>query len=99
VEFVVMSPMARLVVTIVKGIAGIAAVVAIFCPLGTWTQILTFMGSIVVLLICHFVRTVLDDNYIDEHMKDGYWPPKPMDWNPLPERHDAVEKRENSSSQ
>ncbi len=84
----------RVVVTIVRGVAGIAAVVAVFSPLGTWTHILTFMGSIVVLLVCHFVLVNLDDNYIDEHVKNGYWPEGPMDWSSPSDRHKAAEKSE-----
>lgn len=82
----------RIVVTVVKGIVGIAAVVFIFCPLGTSTQILAFVGSIVVFLICHSVLS-RDENYIDEHIKDGYWPPKPIDWSSLPDGHVASDKR------
>jgi hypothetical protein len=85
--------MKRIVVTVVKGMAGIAAVVFILCPLSTGTQVLAFVGSIVVLLICHFVLSDLDENYIDEHMKDGYWPTGPIDWSPLPDGHDANEKQ------
>jgi hypothetical protein len=77
--------MKRMVVTVVKGIAGTAAVVFIFCPLSTGTQILAFVGSIVVFLICHTVLSNLDENYIDGHLKNGYWPPKPIDWGPLPD--------------
>ena len=87
-----MGSVKRIVVTVVKSIAGIAAVVFIFCSLSTGTQVLAFVGSIVVFLICHSVLINLDENYIDEHMKDGYWPPKPTDWSPLP-GHDASEKR------
>jgi hypothetical protein len=25
-------------------------------------------------------------------MKDGYWPPKPIEWNPLPGKNNASEK-------
>jgi hypothetical protein len=85
--------MKRVVVTVVKGMAGIAAVVFILCPLSTGTQVLLFGGSIVVLLICHFVLSDLDEHYIDEHMKDGYWPQKPIDWGPLPDGHNENEKR------
>lgn len=84
--------MKRVVVTVVKGMAGIAAVVFILCPLSRGTQVLAFVGSIVVLLICHFVLSDLDKNYIDEHMKDGYWPTRPIDWNQLPDGRDANEK-------
>jgi hypothetical protein len=90
------SVVTRIVVTVVRGVAGIAAVVAIFCPLGTWAQILTFIGSAVVFLICHAVLSNLDDNYFDENAKDGYWPAKPVDWGPPPDRLKASEKRENS---
>ena len=84
--------MRRIIVTVVKVIAGIAAVVFIFCPLSTGTQILAFVGSVVVFLICHSVLSNLDENYIDEHIKNGYWPPKPFDWSPRPDRHVAREK-------
>jgi hypothetical protein len=73
----------RLVLTVIRGVAGIAAVVFWLCPLSTWTQAILFVASIFVLLICHFSLSNLDDAYLDEH-KDGYWPPKPIDWNPLP---------------
>jgi hypothetical protein len=87
----VLSPTLRFVVTAVKGIAGIAAVVFILCPLGTGTQLLAFVASIVVLLICHATLSNLDDGYIDHHLKDGYWP-KPLDWGPRPTSEDAGEK-------
>jgi hypothetical protein len=87
------SSMKRIVVTVVKAIAGIAAVVFIFCPLSTGTQILAFVGSIAVFLICHSLLTNLDEEYVDEHMKNGYWPPKPVDWSSLPDRHASSEKR------
>ena len=85
--------MKRIVVTVVRVVAGIAAVVFIFCPLSTGAQILAFVGSIVVFLICHSVLSNLDENYIDEHIKNGYWPPKPIDWSPPPDRHVESEKR------
>ena len=59
--------MKRIVVTVVKGIAGTAAVVFIFCPLSTGTQILAFVGSIVVFLICH---TVLNRHATSEKRTD-----------------------------
>ena len=83
----------RAIVTVVKVMAGIAAVVFLLCPLSTGMQVLAFGGSIVVLLICHFVLASLDENSIDQRMKNGYWPPKPIDWSPLPDGHDANEKR------
>ena len=89
-----MSPLKRFVVAVVKAIAGIAAVVALLCPFGSWTQILTFMGSVVALLICYFLLTNLDDNF-GEDVKDGYWPAKSIHWGPRSDRHDAGEKREN----
>src|SRR6266851_26510 len=87
------SSMKRIVVTVVRVVAGIAAVVFIFCPLSTGTQILAFVGSVVVFLICHSVLSNLDENYIDEHIKNVYWPPKPIDWSPPPDRHVESEKR------
>jgi len=80
-------------VTVIKGLEWIAVVVFVLCPLRTGTQVLVFVASIAVFLICHFVLAYLDDNYIAEHMKDGYWPSKPVNWSPLPDRHDADEQR------
>jgi len=71
----------RILVVVLKGIAGIAAVVAIFCPLGSFTQIFLFATSAAVALICYVALTNLDANHIEEYGKDGYWP-KPLDWNP-----------------
>jgi hypothetical protein len=67
-----MRPVRRLIVNFFRGIAGIAAVIAIFCLFGSWTQILTFMGSVVLLLTCHFVLVNMDDNYIAKYMSDRY---------------------------
>ena len=74
------SPAKRLVVAVVKGIRGIAVVVFILCPFSSGAMILTFVGSVVVFLICHWLLTTLDETYIDKHIKNGYWPPKPIDW-------------------
>jgi hypothetical protein len=91
-KFSPMSPLRRTVVLFVKGLAAIAAVVFLFCPLSTGTQVILFVASIAVLLICHFVLTEVDENYIDEHMKDGYWPTKPIDWNTSPKTHDLADE-------
>lgn len=66
--------------TVLKGIAGLAAVVAIFCPLGTFTEMSVFGASFVLALICYFVLTSLDETHVEEYVKDGYWP-KQLDWN------------------
>jgi hypothetical protein len=81
------GPARRILVVILKAIAGIAGVVAIFCPLGSFTQIFLFAASVAVALICYFVLTNLDATYIEEYGKVGYWP-KPLDWNP-PSRTDT----------
>ena len=77
----------RILVLILKGIAGIAALVAIFCPLRSVTQIFLFATSIAVALICYVALTKLDATHIDEYGKDSYWP-KPLDWN-SPSRTDV----------
>jgi hypothetical protein len=56
---------------IVKVIAGLAAVVFLILPLSTGTQVLAFVASIVVLLICFGVSSKLDDD------NTGFWPKKP----------------------
>jgi hypothetical protein len=87
-----MSSMKRTVVTVIRGMAGIAAVVFWLCPLSTGVQVLLFVASIAVLLICHFVLTNLDETYAAEHNSVGYWP-KPIDWGTPPKTNDPIEKR------
>ena len=69
----------QILVAVLKGIAGIAAVVAVFCPLGSFTQIFLFAASVAIALICYAALTSLDATHIEEYGKDGYWP-KPLDW-------------------
>ncbi len=63
----------RLVLNVVKVVAVIAAIVFWFMPLATATQVLLFVGSIVVLLICLAASGSLDDS------NTGYWPQKPAE--------------------
>ena len=95
----ILSPTRRFFVTVLKVIVGIAAVVAIFCPFGSWTQILTFVGSAVIALLCYSVLTHLDSSNIDEYTKDGYWPANPMDRGPTPVRKGSSEKGWNEKDQ
>jgi hypothetical protein len=71
----------RILVVVLKGIAGIAAIVAIFCPLGSFIQIFLFAASAAVALICYVALTNLDATHVEEYGGDSYWP-KPLDWNP-----------------
>ena len=84
--------MKRTVVVAVRGIAGIAAVVFILCPLSTGTLVLAFAASIAVFLICQIVLGNLDETFIDQDTPNGYWPPKPIDWAAPPESHEAIDK-------
>jgi len=77
---------------VLKGIAGVAAVVAILCPFGSWTQILTFVASVVVALFCYSVLTTLDESNIEEYANDGYLPAKPMDRGRRPDANGSSEK-------
>jgi hypothetical protein len=45
-------------------------------------QVLVFVASIAVLLICHSVLTNMDETYAAKN--EGYWP-KPLDWSTLPD--------------
>jgi hypothetical protein len=71
------SATGRVVVTAIKYLAGLSAVVFWLCPLRTGTQVLVFVASIAVMLICHFALTSMDEAYANKHA--GYWP-KPLDW-------------------
>jgi len=79
-------------VNVIKGIAGIAAVVFVLCPISTGTQILAFAASVVVFLICHFMLVNLDETYLDKY-PSGYWPPQPMDWTAPLKQPLRIEKR------
>ena len=78
--------MKRMAVTAIKYLAGISAVVFWLCPLRTGTQVLVFVASIAVLLICHFALADMDETYAAKHA--GYWP-KPPDWT-TPRKSDAT---------
>jgi hypothetical protein len=84
--------MKRAVVTGVKGLAGMAAVACLFSPLRTGMQLLLFVASIAVLLICHFALTNLDQTYAEKHGSTGYWP-KPLDWGGSPTTNGPNEER------
>lgn len=71
----------QILIVVLKGIAGIAAVVAVFCPLGSLTQILLFAASVALALICYAALTNLDATHVEDYGGDGYWP-KPLDWSP-----------------
>ena len=70
----------RILIVILKAIAGIAAIVAILCPLGSFTQIFLFVVSGAVALICYVTLTHLDAIDVEKYGNEGYWP-KPFDWN------------------
>ena len=71
------GPMKRLVVTTVKYLAGLSAVIFWLCPLRTGTQVLVFVASIAVMLTCHFCLSSIDEEYANKNA--GYWP-KRSDW-------------------
>jgi len=72
-----LSPTKRFVVTAIKYLAGLSAVVFWLCPLRTGTQVLVFVASIAVLLICHFGLSSIDEDYANKNAGYG---PKPLDW-------------------
>jgi membrane protein implicated in regulation of membrane protease activity len=65
----------RIGLKVVKVVAIIAAVVFLLVPLATWTQVLLFIVSIVVLLIFSAATKNLDDTSDDKDA--SYWPNKP----------------------
>jgi len=84
--------MKRTVVTVIRGIAGIAGVVFLLCPLGTWTLFMAFGSAVAVFLICQIVLGSLDETFDDKDTPAGYWPPKPTDWTAPPKSRDALDK-------
>jgi hypothetical protein len=89
--------MKRVVVIVVRGIAGIAGVVFLVCPLGSWTLVLAFGGSVAVFLISQIVLGSLDETFSDNAPLTGYWPPKPIDWTTPPDSRGTLDKDTNST--
>jgi hypothetical protein len=87
-----MGNVKRMVLTAIKYLAGLSAVVFWLCPLRSGTQVLVFVVSIAVLLICHFALTSMDETYANQNV--GYWP-KPLDWNARSktDRNPSAEKK------
>jgi hypothetical protein len=84
------KPMKRFVVIAIKYLAGLSAVVFWLCPLRTGTQVLIFVASIAVVLICHFGLSSIDEDYANKNA--GYWP-KPLDWTAPSKSDDSNGKR------
>ena len=82
--------MKRFVVTAIQYLAGLSAVVFWLCPLRTGTQVLVFVASIAVMLICHFALSSIDEEYANKNA--GYWP-KPLDWTAPSKSDDSGAKR------
>ena len=61
----------QVVLRITKALAMIAAIVFWFTPFHTATQVLIFVTSIVVFLVCLAISVKLDDK------NTGYWPDNP----------------------
>jgi hypothetical protein len=83
------SPTKRMMVTVIKYLAGLSAVVFWLCPLRTGTQVLIFVISMAALLICHSILTSMDETYAAKNA--GYWP-KPLDWGTPAKFENASEK-------
>jgi len=81
-----------MLVTVVRGIAAIAGVVFLVCPLSTWTLVLAFCSSVVVFLICQIALGSFDETFTDDDTPTGYWPPKPVEWK------DTSKNREDKNS-
>jgi hypothetical protein len=83
-------------ILIIKAIGAIAALIFAFSRFTTNTGILLFGASIVVGLLCIAALSYLDDDFLKEHMNEGYWPSKPIDWGAA--RNDSTgEKRTDKS--
>jgi hypothetical protein len=83
------GPTKRFVVTAIKYLAGLSAVVFWLCPLRTGTQVIIFVASIAVLLICHFGLSSINEDYANKNA--GYWP-KPLNWTPPSKSDDTSGK-------
>jgi hypothetical protein len=64
----------RVVLNVLKVVAGIAAIVALFVPVSTFNQILIFFVSVAVLMFCFWASDALDT---DKPGSLTIWPRKP----------------------
>ena len=72
----------KTIADVLKAVAGLAAVVFLLAPIGTWNQVLLCGISIVVAIICVAISSNLsDDDDADGGKSSGYWPSDPIDWN------------------
>lgn len=90
------SVLKRATVFIIKAIGAVAALTFAFSRFTTNMGILLFGASIVVGFLCLAALSYLDDDFLKEHMNEGYWPSKPIDWGTT--RNDSAgEKRTDRS--
>lgn len=80
----------RFVVTAIKYLACLSAVVFLLCPYRTMTQVLVLVTSIAVMLIGHFALSSIDEECANK--KAGYWP-KPLDWTAPSQSDDSGTKQ------
>jgi len=81
----------RVVVTAVKYLAGLSAVVFWVCPLRTSIQVLVFVASVAVMLTCHFALSRIDEEYANKNA--GYWP-EPLDWTSPPSKSEGIDSKQ-----
>ena len=74
------SVLKRATIFIIKAIGVVAALTFAFSRFTTNMGILLFGASIVVGFLCLAALSYLDDDFLKEHMNEGYWPSKPIDW-------------------
>src|SRR5439155_4225636 len=74
------SVLKRATIFIIKAIGAVAALTFAFSRFTTNMGILLFGASIVVGFLCLAALSYLDDDFLKEHMNEGYWPSKPLDW-------------------
>jgi hypothetical protein len=60
----------RMILKVVRAVAGIAALVFLFVPLAKWSQVLLFVVSVAVFAICTIVSKNLDDT--NDETKTGH---------------------------
>ncbi len=70
-----LSRVKRTLLKLARVIAAIAAMVFIFCPVSTATQVIVFMIATVVMVGSSLVAGHWDET------NTGYWP-EPIDWSP-----------------
>src|SRR5262245_27936485 len=87
----------RAIILIIKATGIVAALTFWYSRLTTNIGLMLFGASIVVGGLCLVALNYLDDDFFKDHKNEGYWPSKPIDWDPGAQNPPTAKKPNDSS--